>query len=158
MEGENEDELPAEPPPPTLDGPEARAEVLKAWADRLIAKQLWVLHAPTLTVGPARNFYDGVENKYRSTVNGQEVPAAVLELETGHGFVADPEKFVELDAPAVRFYVGIQQGLAGLVRVAATGAAGAGVGQEAGFALVVSALRAQLAALEVAKPSGEVMG
>lgn len=131
---------------------------LKEWANALLEKQAWVLHVPTMSVGPAKKFYDGAESRWRSTIDGQEVPAPVLELETGHGFVARMDSFHVLDAAQLRFYVAIQQGLAGLVGVAARNAGAQGVDPRAGFALVISALRAQLAALEAPASGEEVAG
>ena len=132
-------------------------EALKAWANDLIEKQKWVLHVPTLAVGPAKKFYDGAENKWKSTIDGREVPAAVLELETGHGFVARIDSFHVLDNAQLRFYVAMQQGLAVLVGVAARNAGAQNVDPRAGFALTIAALRAQLAALE-APANDEVLG
>jgi hypothetical protein len=133
-------------------------DALKAWATKLVEKKQWVLHVPTLTVGPVKAFFDGTESRWKSTIDGGEVPAPVLELETGHGFVARESAFHVLDAAQLRFYIAIQQGLAQLVGVAARGAAGEGVDPRAGFALVISALRAQLIALEGPTKQDEVLG
>lgn len=129
---------------------------VREWANSLLEKQAWVLHTPTLSVGAVRRFYDGEETKWRSTIDGNEVPSPVLELETGHGFIANPEVFVEMSAAELRLYVAIQQGLSTLVAVVARNASTQGVRPHAGFALLIAAFRAQLAALE--RPEEEALG
>jgi hypothetical protein len=111
-----------------------------AWGADLVARGVTVLHKRTLVVGKVVKYYDG------ETERSGNCFAPVVELEEGHTFVAQPEKFVELDAQAVRFYSGIVQGLAAIVKVAARTAPT--LGSARGIDLTVAALRAQLAALE----------
>jgi len=119
-----------------------------AWGRDLEARKAWVLHE-TLAVGPVRKFWDGEAERYVSPVNDLEVKAPVLELETGHALVANPDAFLELTTAEFRMYAALQQGLAGLAAMAARGAASAGVDRVHGIALMRAALRAQLAALEL---------
>ncbi len=133
-----------------------------AWGRDLALREAWVIHEPSLTVGPVKKYWDGTTEKFSSPVNDLEVPAPVLELVTGHAFVARRrDDFVELDARALRFYEAIQSGLSGLIVVSGRNAAASGVPQDVGLALTVAALRAQLAAIEATAskaPDEEVMG
>lgn len=105
-----------------------------------------VLHVPTLVVGTVRaRWYAG---QYVSLVNGEPVPGDVLELDDGNAFVARPGAFLTMGKAEVRFFETMQEGLAGLVAVAARGGTASGVEPETGYTLTVAALRAQLAALE----------
>lgn len=131
---------------------------LREWADGLIVRRAWVLHTETLVVGPVKNFFDGEATKYKSTIDGVEVPAPVLELENGHGLRAVPELFIELAPADMRFYMALQQALRGVVELSAKSAAATGVEAQKGFALTISALRAQLVALETTTPSADVIG
>lgn len=126
---------------------------VKYWAADAIAKGATLLHRSSCIVGVPTKFYDGKEEAWTSSVNGEPVPDPVIELDAGgevrHGLLAVPEEFLVLTENEVRFYKGIQQGLAAIVAVAARGAAGNGVDLDAGFALLSCAFRTQLAALEV---------
>lgn len=131
------------------------------WGKDLEKREAWVIHEPTLAVGPVKKFWDGVDEIYVSPINGAACPGAVLELETGHSLVAVFEHFIELDENAIRFYAAIQQGLAGLIVVSARNASASGVTQDVGIALTVAAFRTQLAAIEsgaARAPQEEVMG
>lgn len=133
---------------------EATKEDLASWADGLIVRQAWVLHVATLTIGPVKHFYDGETTKYKSTIDGGEVPSPVLELQTGHGFVStDPTGFVELSAADVRFYLSLQIGFRGICELSLKNAVATHVPMSKAQILLVAALRAQLQALEM---GGEV--
>jgi hypothetical protein len=134
---------------------EPSLDEIREWADALIRKQAWVLHLEALAVGPVKAFYDGVSSMWTSTVDGQPVPDPVLELENGHAFIASPAKFQEMNAASMRFFASLQHGISGLVSVAARSAAATGVSPETGYALTISALRAQLVALETKTQGGE---
>ncbi len=133
-----------------------------AWGRDLALREAWVIHEPSLTIGPVKKYWDGTTEMFSSPVNDLAVPSPVLELVTGHAFVAKrQDEFVELDARAIRFYEAIQAGLTGLIVVSGRNAAASGVPQDVGLALTVAALRAQLAAIEATAskaPDEEVMG
>ncbi len=106
----------------------------------------YVLHVPTLVVGRVKaRWYDG---QFVSPVNGKAVPGDVIQLEDGNAMVAKPGVFLKMGKPEIRFFQTVQEGLAGLVAVAAKTGHGAGVDLETGYTLTIAALRAQLAALE----------
>jgi hypothetical protein len=111
------------------------------------ASESFVLHKPTLTVGPAKAFYDGVLNRYVSPINGLPVPDPVLELENGTTLIAKQEAFVVLGSTTTRFFITLQDGLAGMIALAARTAVEQQIPQETAVDLVVAALRAQLLAL-----------
>ena len=123
-------------------------ETPKEWAARLAGKM--VFHQPTMVVGVLGKFHDEAD-PWVSKVNRLPVLAEVVEVD-GHGLRAIPESFVELSPEDVRFFAAFQQGLSALVTISASAAAKSGVGSENGMALLVGALRAQLAALEVPRP------
>lgn len=124
------------------------SDEIREWADTLIRNQTKILHAEHLVFGQVVQFFDGETNKWKSTVNGEEVPAPVVVLDTGDAFRAEPSKFVAMNPAAVRFYEALQIGVAGLIAVGARNANAAGVAAEVGYALTIAALRAQLAQLE----------
>lgn len=121
----------------------------KEWAEGLIAKNAFVFHIETYAVGRATKFFDGEIEVYSSPVNGKPVRgSAVLELDTGHALLADPEKWMELSKAEVRYFEALQEGFRGLLIVAAKNAKDSGVELEKGLAMLIAILRAQLAALE----------
>lgn len=121
----------------------------KEWAEDLIVREAWVFHVETYAVGRARKFYDGVESVYYSRANDAPVRGAVLELESGHALMAVPEKWLELTNAELRYFQALQEGFNGLIVVAAKNAKDSGVELEKGLAMLISILRAQLAALEM---------
>ncbi len=128
-------------------------EELRAWADGLMVRKAWVLHLSTLAVGPVKFFYDGDATKYVSSIDGQEVPSPVLELESGHALTAsDPTVFAELSAHDMRLYMALQMGLRGICELAVKNAKASGVTQDKAQTLLVAALQAQLTALQIATP------
>jgi hypothetical protein len=114
----------------------------------LEGKKAWILHE-SLAIGPVKRFWDGETEKFVSPLNELEVEAPVIELETGHSFVAKPGSFAELEPKEVKAYVFLQQTLAQVIRTAARGAASAGLEISDVITLLRAALRAQLAALEI---------
>lgn len=141
-----------------------------------MANKRWVFHAPTLTLGPVKRYYDGHgafweageqdglkqwDGFYKSPVNDEEVKGAVLELHTGHALNADPAKFIEMEGREVSWYVLAQQKLTEFIGAAAQNAASRGIPEETGIVMFVALLRTQLIALEKAAgipAPGEVLG
>ncbi len=107
-----------------------------------------LLHAPTLSYGRVKRLWDGKTARWTSTVDGSPVQGAVVELDTGHGFLAIEKNFVVMTKEEESFVSTFQQGLSALIAVAVQGAASAGVPPENGVALLVAGLRSQLSALE----------
>ena len=120
----------------------------KAWAEDLIARKAWMFHVETYAVGQASKFYDGVTEKRISPINGVPVQAEILELDTGHALLANPEKWMELTAAELKFFLALQEGFNGLITIAAKNARDSGVELEKGLAMLIAIFRAQLAALE----------
>lgn len=125
-------------------------EEVKAWADDLIANGRWLVHQHG-RVGRAHKFYDGVEVKYVSKVNGDAVNGPVLELDTGNGFVADPAAFSVLTASEVAFFAAFNDALNGLIVGSISAGAASGMKAFEGLRLMKCAMRAQLAALEASR-------
>lgn len=124
---------------------EREREETKAWADAAIVAGDRLLHVPTLTVGIPTRLCDG---DWVSPVNDRASPGLVLVIEPGHGFMAKKENFFALRGGAAQFFDSMQQGLAGLVAVAARCAEQNGVEMDVGLTLLLSAMRMQMAALE----------
>jgi hypothetical protein len=119
--------------------------VWNAWVDA----GAYVFHIPTGTVGKAKKFWDGVTERWLSPLNNRAVEVAVLELEDGNAFMAtNPDDWTALTNAEVRYFNALQQGLGGLIQVAARNASSQGIPLEAGLSITVSVLRTQLAALE----------
>lgn len=113
-----------------------------------VERMAWMFHVETYAVGRAAAFYDGVEEKYVSPLNGEPVNGPVLLLHTGHALLAEPVKWMELSSAEIRYFQALQEGFNGLIVIAAKNAKDNGVELEKGLAMLISILRAQLAALE----------
>lgn len=113
----------------------------------LAERNAMVFHRPTGFVGRAERYYDG-ETAVFCPPNGLPVEGPVLGMQGGHTFVAkDPTAFVELADREARMFVILQEGIAGVVRVAASQAQAMGVTQDDAIMLMVAVLRAQANAL-----------
>ena len=74
------------------------------WAKALVERRATIMHAETQVIGVAKRFYDGVTEKFTSSVNGAEVDAPILELYEGNAFIAEKEEaFVELAEGEVQY-------------------------------------------------------
>lgn len=127
-------------------------ETMAGWARKVVADGQWLLHTATLVVGPATEFFDGIESVYVSEANGEPVPGPVLKLATGHALVANPNAFVEIEPKEVEFYRLATEKLADFMRGAVSVAGGKAIPSRTTVVLLTSLLRAQLVALEMATP------
>jgi len=147
-----ESEMEAEAQRAMLDGP--RRENAE-FAASVVGKVL--LHVPTLFVGTVAKAWDGDAEKYVSAVNGLEVLDPVIEFEGGASMVAVRANFIALELQERHYFEALQKGFAGVLAVAARSAAASGVNPRLGFALTVSALRAQLREMEAKPVPGEAV-
>lgn len=123
-------------------------DAVEAWAKDLVDRKAWVLNTYSNVIGQAKRYYNGLTERYISTVTKEPTRFAVLELESGHALMANPEKFVELSAAELRYFQALQEGFTGLIVVAAKNAKDNGVELDKGLTMLTVILRTQLAALE----------
>lgn len=124
-----------------------------AWGRDLERRHAWLLQTATLAVGPVERFYTGAEDdRYVSAVDGAPVVAPVLLLGTGHAMLAQPRNFVEIGPDEANVYIStierLRETLSGAITNAVATLREKAHEPELPFALVISALRAQLYALE----------
>lgn len=133
-------------------------EINAAWGRRVVADKAWLLHTPTLAIGPAEEFFDGVNTVHTSDVNDMPVRAPVVKLLTGHALLSEPNKFVELSTKEVAFYQMAVEQMTGWMKGAVEHAAEKGIQGHTVMTLLVSLLQAQLRALQLNNPQpDEVM-
>lgn len=124
------------------------------WARDLERRHAWVLHRSTLAVGPVERYFTGEEHdRFLSEIDGQPVMAPVLKLGTGHALLAVPANFIELGAPEADLYMRVIDRLRESVITAVNEAIDSIASKRQSMpdlpiALIVSAVRAQLHALE----------
>lgn len=126
------------------------------WGRDLERRHAWVLHKENLTIGPVERFYTGEENdRYVSAIDEQPVAAPTIFLGNGHALLAKPEVFIELGPEEASVYVEAVEKLRETVTDAVQNAARTirSRSPQIAFALVVSAVRAQLYALEATASS-----
>ena len=122
------------------------------WARELVKKHAIVMHRESETVGTASDFFDGIERKFISPINGEPVVGPVLVLDNGNSFMAlDERTFLELTTQQHRFYRTMQRVIAHALREAAGLLKSLGIPMDVGVSLLASTLKAQVAMLE-AKP------
>lgn len=124
------------------------SEINLAWARRVVADKAWLLHTPTLSIGPAEELFDGVVKVHLSEVNGKPVPSPVLRLATGHALLAEPNSFLELLPREVVFYAKAVDQMTGWVTGAVRFGAEQAIPADKTVTLLIALLRAQLRALE----------
>lgn len=73
-------------------------ETAAEWAARMVRERTMLLHPETGVVDVPAEYFDGVDHCYVSGVNESKVAAPVLLFASGHALLADPQKFVELNA------------------------------------------------------------
>lgn len=128
-------------------------ETMQGWGRKVAEDKQWLLHTPTLVVGPAAEFFDGEATIFISEANGEPVPGPVVKLATGHALVANPNAFVELAPREVAFYRLAVEKFSEFMKGAVTHAAQTGIPGQTSVTLLVSLLQAQLRALEAASPT-----
>lgn len=133
-------------------GQDEVADVTK-WGRDIESRHAWVLHAASLAVGPVERFFTGEEgDRYTSAIDGQLVAAPVLLLGTGHALLAKPDGFVEIGADEAVVYTTtiekLRTTIIDAVKEAAVVLQQRQHTPELPMTLVISALRAQLHALE----------
>ena len=123
-----------------------------AWSVSELAEQGgYVLHPATGVVGRAKRLWTSNEgDRWVSPVNGNEVKAPVLELDTGDAFVITEDAFVPLTAKEVEVYEAFQNMVTSATEVAGTLAAASRVPLETFAALGAAALGTQQRALQKA--------
>jgi hypothetical protein len=129
-----------------------------AWARKLADDGTWILHTGTRTVSKVVKFYDGVNDTYISTYNGQPTKGPVIELEDGNTFVAKAEfEFVPMEEEEVKFFQFVQMKVGEVTRACAELGATKKMTMAKTMLLVGTALRqtARATDLAVAKPKGQ---
>lgn len=137
--------------------PEEVREVNTAWGRRVAADKVWLLHTLTLTLGPAEEFFDGVEKVHVSDFNGEPVPSPVIKLATGDVLVAAPNEFIEVGPREVEYYVAASERMRVWMESAVKAAAQREMPAPTAVMLLTSLLRAQLRALEAQVPQPGVI-
>lgn len=124
------------------------------WARALVGK--WVVHVPTQVVGHAERFFDGVEERAKSTLTGEEVAWPVLQV-GGSTFVTTKEEdFRALEEHEVQLFAAVQAFVADITRECARMSVAMRVGSALAVPLIASALRAQAREIERSQRSHEV--
>ncbi len=123
------------------------------WGREIERRHAWLLHTASLAVGPVERFFTGAEgDRYTSAIDGQLVAAPVLLLGTGHALLAKPESFVEIGPDEAVVYTTtiekLRNTIVDAVKEAAVVLQQRQHAPELPMTLVISAVRAQLHALE----------
>lgn len=124
-----------------------------AWGRDLERRHAWLLHVGNLAVGQVERFFTGVDNdKYQSAVDGSFVEHGVFMFTTGHALLTKPENFIEIGPDEALIYINtidkLRKALTEAVQEAAAVLRKGSDRPELPMALILSAFRSQLHALE----------
>lgn len=97
--------------------------------EELVEKRGLVLHNETQTLGRAVAYFDGVDRRSLG-LDGKEVPAPVLQLDTGDTFVVKPYAFTPLSDREAAFVGNLQSMVRDAAMIAIGVAASLGMDQQ----------------------------
>mgnify|MGYP003403120283 CR=1 FL=1 len=123
-------------------------EITLGWANKVVTDKQWLLHMPTLAIGPAEELFDGKVKMFRATEESAPVTSPVVKLLTGHALVANPNAFIELSFRDVEFYKLATRKFTEFMTGAVQVAAEAGVQPRTAVTILITILKTQLRALE----------